>query len=312
MPSAHAAVKHELLVRYLDAWTPAALHGHKRVTYVEDPPGESALAAARVFGEFADKMRGRAFTMVIATAYVEAARSVLEEYGSPAGLTVHPLDGPVLDALRDAHAMGAPIFAWFDGPTPTEVLSTVATIKGAEILLGSAAATDKAVTHLRSAGLRQTARVDLVDKSGTAESLVFGTASDKALEKFKDELWALDEYAGIRLRDPGDAEGTLLDIRVQPNLAPLDARWPRDWRRTGRPPWPSFACGRCTKRSSARPTRPRRCRRWSPRAAWPAHLRADASRWTLSSRCRIARPPLTTGWAYAGESTAVDCGGGAG
>jgi hypothetical protein len=52
-------------------------------------------------------------------------------------------------------------------------------------------------------------------------SLVFGTASDKALEKFKDELWALDEYAGIRRLDPGDADGTLLDIRVQPNLAPL-------------------------------------------------------------------------------------------
>jgi len=221
MPSAHAAVKHELLVRYLDAWTPAALSGHKRVTYVEDPPGESALAAARVFGEFADKMRGRAFTMVLAAPYVDRARTVLEEYGSPAALTVHPLDGPVLDGLRDAHAMGAPIFAWFDGPTPTDVLSTLAANKGAEILLGSAAATIEAATHLRSAGLRQTARVDLVDKSGASESLVFGTASDKALEKFKDELWALDEYAGIRLRDPGDAEGTLLDIRVQPNLAPL-------------------------------------------------------------------------------------------
>ena len=190
------------------------------MTYVEDPPGESALAAAGVFGEFADKMRGRAFTMVIAAPYVEPARTVLEEYGSPAGLTVHPLDGPVLDGLRDATLWERPSSR---GSTanPTEVLSTVATNKGAEILLGSAAATVEAVTHLRSAGLRQTARVDLVDKSGAAESLVFGTASDKALEKFKDELWALDEYAGIRLRDPGDAEGTLLDIRVQPNLAPL-------------------------------------------------------------------------------------------
>jgi hypothetical protein len=79
----------------------------------------------------------------------------------------------------------------------------VAANKGTEVLLGSAAATAESVAHLRSAGLGQTARVDLVDKSGAAESLVFGTASDKALEKFKDELWALDEYAGIRLRDPG-------------------------------------------------------------------------------------------------------------
>ena len=65
------------------------------------------------------------------------------------------------------------------------------------------------------------ARVDLVDASRSTERLVFGTSSLKALEKFKDELWALDEYAGIRYRDPGDAEGTLLDISLQPNLAPL-------------------------------------------------------------------------------------------
>jgi hypothetical protein len=221
MPSAHAAVKHELLVRYLDAWTPAALHGHKRVTYVEDPPGESAVAAARVFGEFADKMKGRALTMVLASSHAEAVQVVFEEYGSPTGLTVHPYDGPVLPALRDAHALGAPIFAWFDGPVPPEDLSTVASNKGSEVLLGSGGATVEAVARLRAAGLSQTARVDLVDKSRTAESLVFATASEKALEKFKDELWALDEFAGIRLRDPGDTEGTLLDIRVQPNLAPL-------------------------------------------------------------------------------------------
>jgi len=221
MPSAHAAVKHELLVRYLDAWTPAALHGHKRVTYVEDPPGESAVAAARVFGEFADKMKGRALTMVLASSHAEAVRAVFEEYGSPTGLTAHPYDGPVLPALRDAHALGAPIFAWFDGPAPPDDLSTVAGNKGSEIMLGSGGATADAVRLVRSAGLSQTARVDLVDKSRTAESLVFATVSEKALDKFKDELWALDEYAGIRLRDPGDTEGTLLDIRVQPNLAPL-------------------------------------------------------------------------------------------
>src|SRR5690606_31419957 len=53
------------------------------------------------------------------------------------------------------------------------------------------------------------------------ESLIFATSAEKALEKFKDELWALDEYAGIRYRDPSDPEQTLLDISLQPNLRPL-------------------------------------------------------------------------------------------
>jgi hypothetical protein len=63
--------------------------------------------------------------------------------------------------------------------------------------------------------------VDLVDAEGEAEPLLFATASERSLEKFKDELWALDEYAGIQLRDPNDPEGTLLDISVQPQLGPL-------------------------------------------------------------------------------------------
>ena len=219
MPSAHVAAKHELLVRLLDAWTPAALHGHKRVTYVEDPSGDSAVAAARVFGEFADKLRGRALTMVLSPADEDAVTAVFAEYGDPPGLSVHPFAGDVETALREAHAVGAPIFGWFDEGLTPDALSIVASSKGSEVLLGGAEA--DTAGRLRAAGLPRTARVDLVDQSGRAESLVFATGSEKALEKFKDELWALDEYAGVRLRDPGDAEGTLLDIRVEPNLAPL-------------------------------------------------------------------------------------------
>jgi hypothetical protein len=62
-PSAHLAVKNELLVRYLDAWLPAALHGHKRVTYV-DSSVESAQAAARVIVEFEDLLHRHTVTMV--------------------------------------------------------------------------------------------------------------------------------------------------------------------------------------------------------------------------------------------------------
>jgi len=77
------------------------------------------------------------------------------------------------------------------------------------------------VTAMRDAGLSHLARVELVDASGAAETLVFGTRSEKALETFKSALWALDEYAGIRYRDPSDGGHTLLDISLQPNLRPL-------------------------------------------------------------------------------------------
>ncbi|GEM_PF-3481997 len=237
MPSAHAAVKHELLVRYLDAWTPAALHRHKRVTYVEafadreDTAYASAVAALRVFGEFADLLERHTLTMVLGgtrSGRLDALRrrliEVAAEYESPAGLVIRAGIGAPVAALREAHALGSPIFGWFDasGPVATDVLSTVAGNKASEVLLAlPAGAGGQALGVLRKAGLPLTAQVEIVNAAGVAELLVFATSSEKALEKFKDELWALDEYAGIRLRDPVDEEHTLLDISVQPHLGPL-------------------------------------------------------------------------------------------
>jgi hypothetical protein len=190
MPPAHTAVKHELLVRYLDAWTPTALHGHKRVTYVDlSPDGASAAAAYRVFIEFADLLERHTLTMLLA--------APLSFDDGPSGLVVRPFDG----------SAPTPLFGWFDGlPLPFAVgpLCEV-------MVVGPSPDLDDLLT----------CRVELVDRSGEAELLSFGTASEKALEKFKDELWALDEYAGIRLRDPQDVEHTLLDISVQPQLGPL-------------------------------------------------------------------------------------------
>jgi hypothetical protein len=199
MRSAHAAVKHELLVRYLDAWLPAAAHGNKRVTYVDSATdGESAAAAARVFAEFPELLARHPVTMVV----------------SCPGLTVPP--GIVLGSLPTVD--GGALFGFF----PTAGWESLAKRKGAELLLSlppsDAAA---AVAALRKAGLIHLAWVELVDASGVAEALVFGTGSEKSLETFKNDLWALDEYAGIRYRDPGDTEQTLLDISLQPNLRPL-------------------------------------------------------------------------------------------
>ncbi len=211
-PSAHAAIKVELLVRYLDAWLPAALHGHKRVTYV-DSSADSALAAAKVVAEFEDVLHRHTATLVSPAIDLDPA-------DVPAGLILAPIDGPLLSALRSHRAFGSPIFAWLSAPVSDELLSTVAGSKGSEVAL-CGADVGAAARSLRGAGLPRQVRVDLVDKAGVAEQLVFATTSERALEKFKDELWALDEYGGIRLRDPTDPDGTLLDISVQPHLGPL-------------------------------------------------------------------------------------------
>jgi hypothetical protein len=208
--SAHPAIKIELLVRYLDAWLPAALHGHKRVTYV-DSSADSALAAAKVVVEFEDVLDRHTVTLI--------SPAIDLESDLPPGLILTPFEGDLLPALRDARALGSPIFAWLSAPVPPELLSTVAKSKSSEVTL--AGADDAAARSLRDAGLSLQVRVDLVDKSGVSEALVFATSSERALEKFKDELWALDEYGGIRLRDPTDPEGTLLDISVQPQTGPL-------------------------------------------------------------------------------------------
>jgi three-Cys-motif partner protein len=74
---------------------------------------------------------------------------------------------------------------------------------------------------LRGAGASSVAHVELVADDGTAELLVFATRAPKQLERFKEELWAVDEYAGVRYRDPRDSEHTVLDISLKPNVAPL-------------------------------------------------------------------------------------------
>jgi hypothetical protein len=54
-----------------------------------------------------------------------------------------------------------------------------------------------------------------------ARLVTFGTTLGKSLEAFKNALWAVDEYAGVRYRDPRDPEGHLLDISLSPHPGPL-------------------------------------------------------------------------------------------
>lgn len=216
-------VKLELLVRCLDAWTPAAIHSAKRVTYVDGyPTGPVAAAATRVFTEFADQLPGHRLTVLLAGAQVPAELGEL-----PAGLDARPVPGDLLASLREDRALAAPIFSYLDSvgraPPDPELLSGLGGARAAEILLirdaaGEAEAIRKS---LLDAGFRFAVVVELVDNAGQAEWAFFATSAVRTLERFKDALWAVDEYAGVRYRDPRTSDHPPLDISLEPHVGPL-------------------------------------------------------------------------------------------
>jgi hypothetical protein len=225
MPGAHTVVVHELLVRYLDAWTARAAHSARAVAYAQfsagteatagvDDAAGAALAALRVFGEFADRASGR-LTVSVTVAdddAVERVRAALTAGAREAGVAPDVVRLDVSAGSDVVLDKGAHVFAYLDqrGQRPTTV---PAARRGLEVLVrGPAAALDR---------WEWRATVELVGRDGGAETLSFGASDERALGVFKDELWALDEYAGIRYRDPGDPEGTLLDISLRPQLGPL-------------------------------------------------------------------------------------------
>src|SRR5205823_2604987 len=114
------------------------------------------------------------------------------------------VSGPML-----AHLSGA-------GSWPPSLLRG----KAHEVVFAAEPGTDHR-ERLRAAGLDCVVAVELVAEDGTAEVLVFATADSRHLATFKNELWAVDEFAGIRYRDPRDAERTLVDISLTPQLLPL-------------------------------------------------------------------------------------------
>jgi hypothetical protein len=221
----HLAVKREVLVRYLDAWTAAALRSHRGATYVESGDRDFVADALRVFGEFADRLDEHHLEMVI-VGFDPAAFQKMGE--PPAGLSVRSLadpgdlkvTGPMLAHL-DAVQDGA-----LDEPDLWRLVASVAQGKAREVLLTlPAASSSEHVTdygeRLHAVGLAYTVTVELVADDGRAQLLVFATGDSKHLATFKNELWAADEFAGIRYRDPHDPEHTLVGISLTPQLLPL-------------------------------------------------------------------------------------------
>jgi three-Cys-motif partner protein len=263
----HSAVKRELLVRYLDGWAPAALHGGRQAIYVDGYADlASAEAALRVFGEFPDLLaRHRlSVTAVPANADELAALStqldaVRDDVAGPPGLKVRTLPGPADEAVAAVLADRGPVLCFLDAagrepPAWTTVAPALAGGRGEALLAIDASVLTELTADqtgtgdrlfgddawrrptgapdyaylvecyrdaLRRAGAELVSHVELVDAAGRAELLFFATSSARGLERFKDELWAVDEYAGVRYRDPRDSEHALLDISLSPHPGPL-------------------------------------------------------------------------------------------
>jgi hypothetical protein len=228
-------VKRELLVRYLEAWAPAALHRARRVTYVhgyaDADGGAAAEAAVRVLADQSGLARGRELAMMAVgedlgpiAAGLEAAR---REVGSAPGLTVHTISGGT-DArlavgIKALGASGVPMLGFLDAGSVSEppALPTVAALtagKPAEVLLVLAPGVSGAAYR---SGWPLYAEVELATGDEPGQLLAFGTGSGKSLEAFKEALWAVDEFAGVRYRDPGDPDRHLIDISLNPHPGPL-------------------------------------------------------------------------------------------
>ena len=217
----------ELLVRYLDAWTPAVLRSHRSATYLEAGHDDVAAAALRVFGEFADRLAGHDLDVVLLRPAGEPLTAALRELGEPQGLTLRSVEdpgdltvtGPVLAHL-DVTAGGV-----LDEDTAWRLVASLVPGRAREVLLALPPATADQVTahrtRLHEAGLTCAVTVELADEDQHAQLLLFATSSDKHLATFKNELWSADEFAGIRYRDPRDEEHTLVDISLTPQLRPL-------------------------------------------------------------------------------------------
>lgn len=234
-----ADLKREVLVRHLETWAPAALHRARRATYAhgyaDADGGVLAEAALRVFAEQADLVRGRELTMVaVGTDLTAVARRLEAVPYAGTGLTVQTVSGGTDERLGVAlAAVGAarvPLLGFLDAtaagaaPAPATVTALAAGKPAEALLVLTADAVpdvDDYRATLRAAGFPLAAAVELVDGAGPGELLVFATGLGKSLESFKETLWAVDEFAGVRYRDPGDPEQHLIDISLSPHPGPL-------------------------------------------------------------------------------------------
>ncbi len=230
---AYRTITRELLVRYLDGCAPPLLHGARRLTYAElaDGAGRQPLAvdALGVFAEFAELLAHRPLRVVVAgadPAGQSAVRAARERLKLPCELDFSGV--PLLAALRAAGSFGAPILAFAELPANaneradaggrTELLAALASNPGSDVLAIQDGGDPAAA---RSAGFGYSTAVEMSAVGVPPRLFLFGTNTSRHLDAVKDALWAADEYAGVRYRDPADPEHTALDISLNPGLGPL-------------------------------------------------------------------------------------------
>ncbi|WP_238010178.1 hypothetical protein KZZ52_05270 [Dactylosporangium sp. AC04546] len=215
------AVSRELLVRCLDNWAPGGLHSPHGATFLMASGGsiepETAEAAVRALGEFADRLRGRRLSVVFVGPGVDGVEERLRELQTPVEFGVHVVRGTAVAAVLKAVGAGSgPLFAMVDDSVSKDFKA-----KAVDVLVTARVGTwGEQRRDLHAHGFELTVGVELVDRE-TEALVAFGTRSAKALEAFKNEMWALDEYAGVRYRDPEDPEGHLMDIALEPNPGAL-------------------------------------------------------------------------------------------
>jgi hypothetical protein len=221
----HTAVTRELLVRYLDVWTPAVLRSHRRATYIEAGGDDVAAYAMRVFAEFADRLTGHQLDVVLLRAATDPLAAVRRELGEQLGLSLRSVEDPADLTVTGPALAHLDVGSVLDEPAVWRLVASLTPGRAREVLLTlPAAAADQVTayrTRLHEAGLTSAATVELTDDQGNAQLLLFATADARHLATFKNELWSADEFAGIRYRDPRDAEHTLVDISLNPQLLPL-------------------------------------------------------------------------------------------
>ena len=209
-------------MRYLDAWTPIVLRSHRRATYLDASRGTFAAAALRVFGEFADRIAGHELDVVILGEPTETPAT-----GTPPGLSLSSVHEPGELAVTGPLLAHLDIVASdvLDEPGMWQLVTRLAPGKAREVLLTLPQAGAEQVSgyreRLHDAGLTFAVAVELADAEGQVQLLLFATRDAKHLSRFKDELWAADEFAGIRYRDPRDPDHTPIDISLSPQVHPL-------------------------------------------------------------------------------------------
>jgi hypothetical protein len=231
-----ADVTRELLVRYLDVWTPSVLQGAKRATFAlgfhetDDADALTAEAALRVFAEFDDMLRRRQLTYLIVGPHADAdlaARldAVQAELGTSANLSVHVAAGAPDDllavAVKAGGAAGAPLLVCAQTREPQTWVQAAG--RPAE-LLSILAPGDwpRQREAIEAAGFPLTTAVEFIS-SGSPALISLATSRANNLEAFKNELWAVDEFGGVEYRDPHDPGAHPIEITLEPQAAPLRA-----------------------------------------------------------------------------------------